>query len=76
MFLMILKRVGAVVLVVALSFLQQNVALATGQFTGTCSNIAVHESALEATCKTRNQQDALTGIQLNDRIANINGALR
>lgn len=39
MFLMFFKRVGIVVLAVVLSFLQQNVALATGQFTLTCSNI-------------------------------------
>ena len=70
------KYMGVVASVFTLACLQQNVALAEGKFTSTCENITLEGAGLEAVCKTTDQRNSNTGINLNGYITNRNGVLR
>ncbi|WP_375470271.1 CVNH domain-containing protein [uncultured Nostoc sp.] len=55
---------------------QSDIALGTGEFTKSCTNITLTQGRiLEADCKTRNGRTAQTGINLNNYIVNQDGRL-
>ncbi|WP_339382171.1 CVNH domain-containing protein [Aetokthonos hydrillicola] len=71
---MVLKRVGIIVFMIVLSFLQQNITLAADL--STCRDVRINEgSVLEAQCPDNNNRLGTTSIQLNNYIANIDGRL-
>lgn len=74
--LSLLKATVAFLFALVVSFnLVVNGALALGQFSQTCTNIAVSGSELSATCEKANGGQDNTSINLNPYIENVDGTL-